>query len=187
MDCIILMIVVAIIGILAAIAIPAYQNYTAKATATTALADLTGGKVNVESQLAEGNTPPTESKGSAIGIKDTSNSCSGTGVEVDVATGASAIVCTVKGSPKVNGQYIAWVRSSDAAEVRKAGADGNVVDASTVAEKTGAWECITSIPSSVAPKNCLSEDNTAQTAAITALEVDGVLATAQTTAGYTKK
>ncbi|PKH57307.1 prepilin-type cleavage/methylation domain-containing protein [Shewanella sp. Choline-02u-19] len=42
-----LMIVVAIIGILAAIALPAYQDYIAKANATNAVASLSGSKVKV--------------------------------------------------------------------------------------------------------------------------------------------
>jgi type IV pilus assembly protein PilA len=52
-----LMIVVAIIGILAAVAIPAYQDYVAKSQVTTALADITGGKVGIESKLLDGETP----------------------------------------------------------------------------------------------------------------------------------
>ncbi|MFP9132158.1 pilin [Shewanella algae] len=42
-----LMIVVAIIGILAAIALPAYKDYTVKAKATNAVASLAGQKVKV--------------------------------------------------------------------------------------------------------------------------------------------
>jgi type IV pilus assembly protein PilA len=42
-----LMIVVAIIGILAAVAIPAYKDYTAKAKASTAVASLDGQKTKI--------------------------------------------------------------------------------------------------------------------------------------------
>ncbi len=42
-----LMIVVAIIGILAAVAIPAYKDYTVKANASTAVASLDGQKIKV--------------------------------------------------------------------------------------------------------------------------------------------
>ncbi|MCE7915950.1 MAG: pilin, partial [Nitrosomonas sp. PRO5] len=43
-----LMIVVAIIGILAAVAIPAYQDYTIKSNAAAALAEIAPGKVGFE-------------------------------------------------------------------------------------------------------------------------------------------
>lgn len=43
-----LMIVIAIIGILAAIAIPAYQDYIAKSRATTALHEISAGKSSYE-------------------------------------------------------------------------------------------------------------------------------------------
>ncbi len=50
-----LMIVVAIIGILAAIAIPAYQDYVAKAKANAAYADIAGGKTGYELAVVEGS------------------------------------------------------------------------------------------------------------------------------------
>ena len=43
-----LMIVVAIIGILAAVAIPAYQNYVAKSKFSAALAEVSAGKTGFE-------------------------------------------------------------------------------------------------------------------------------------------
>jgi type IV pilus assembly protein PilA len=49
-----LMIVVAIIGILAAVAIPAYQDYIAKAKAAAAYADIAGGKTGYEMAVVEG-------------------------------------------------------------------------------------------------------------------------------------
>lgn len=49
-----LMIVVAIIGILAAIAIPAYQNYIAKSQVTRALAEISPLKTAIETDLLSG-------------------------------------------------------------------------------------------------------------------------------------
>ncbi|CDS47890.1 Type IV pilin PilA [Polaromonas sp. CG9_12] len=49
-----LMIVVAIIGILAAVALPAYQAYTAKAQITGALAEISASKVNIEEKMNQG-------------------------------------------------------------------------------------------------------------------------------------
>ena len=53
-----LMVVVAIISILAAIAIPNYRNYTDRARVTAMLAELSGGKAGVESLLMEGQLGP---------------------------------------------------------------------------------------------------------------------------------
>ena len=49
-----LMIVVAIIGILAAVAIPAYQDYTAKAKFGAALSEVSAGKVGFDALLNDG-------------------------------------------------------------------------------------------------------------------------------------
>ncbi|WP_273028847.1 pilin [Massilia timonae] len=51
-----LMIVVAIIGILAAVAIPAYQNYVAKSKFSAALAEISAVKTTYEVKLADGVT-----------------------------------------------------------------------------------------------------------------------------------
>jgi type IV pilus assembly protein PilA len=52
------MIVVAIIGILAALAIPAYSDYTAKAQAAEAFTLLDGAKTEVVTQMSESQTCP---------------------------------------------------------------------------------------------------------------------------------
>lgn len=51
-----LMIVVAIIGILAAIAIPQYQDYTARAQVTRAVAEISALKTAAEAAILEGKT-----------------------------------------------------------------------------------------------------------------------------------
>lgn len=52
-----LMIVVAIIGILAAIALPAYQDYTARAQATEGLTLTAGLRTDIAEQIALGTAP----------------------------------------------------------------------------------------------------------------------------------
>lgn len=51
-----LMVVVAIIGIIAAIAVPQYQDYTARTQITRAVGELSAYKTGIEDQLLRGNT-----------------------------------------------------------------------------------------------------------------------------------
>ncbi|MDU1347654.1 MAG: pilin, partial [Eikenella corrodens] len=52
-----LMIVIAIIGILAAIALPLYQDYISKSQVTRAYGEMAGTKTAIEAALFEGRTP----------------------------------------------------------------------------------------------------------------------------------
>ena len=67
-----LMIVVAIIGILAAVGIPAYQDYIAKSKASAALSDIRGGLTAYELNYTNGTslTAPTD-----IGLKAATGNC----------------------------------------------------------------------------------------------------------------
>ena len=58
-----LMIVVAIIGILAAVAIPAYQDYIARSQVTAGLAEVSPGKTQVEVIINDGNATTLEGAG----------------------------------------------------------------------------------------------------------------------------
>ena len=61
-----LMIVVAIIGILAAIAIPQYQNYTARAQASEALSLASGAKVAIAEYANTNGTYPADSAAAGL-------------------------------------------------------------------------------------------------------------------------
>ena len=54
-----LMIVVAVIGVLSAIAVPQYQKYVAKSEAASALATIAALKTNIETAIAENGVFPT--------------------------------------------------------------------------------------------------------------------------------
>jgi len=148
-----LMIVIAIIGILAAIALPAYQNYTAKSQAVAGLADITGGKTNAEVQLAEGVTTITSP--AAIGLQDSTAACEAIEVEVN-SDGSSTIQCELKGSSRVNGKFVQWVRSADADEIIESGVEGEDGYVAPEELSIGRWTCSTDVSAELSPKNCVN-------------------------------
>ena len=108
-----LMIVVAIIGILAAVAIPAYQDYIARSQVTAGLAEVNPGKTQAEVIINDGNaTSLTVAAGAGlVGLQATTERC--TSIEATAAaTGAAAITCILKGTPEVLNRTIAMVRNS---------------------------------------------------------------------------
>ncbi|SDB81533.1 pilin [Acinetobacter boissieri] len=131
-----LMIVVAIIGILAAIAIPAYQGYIAKSQVAAGLAEISPGKTNAEALLATGISAPITTA-SAIGLQGDKSACDTVTVNVAI-NGASEIKCALKGTSSINTEVIKWSRSADAGSA------------------TGTWTCSTSVPTDYRPKSCLT-------------------------------
>ena len=83
-----LMIVVAIIGILAAIAIPQYQKYTARSQITAALAEISPAKTQFELALSEGNAASITGPGS-LGLQTTTKNCSTIATNATGTTGTS--------------------------------------------------------------------------------------------------
>jgi type IV pilus assembly protein PilA len=86
-----LMIVVAIIGILAAVAIPAYQDYVAKSKFAAALGEVSSGKTAFDVALNDGNTAPTLT---AMGLASSPTANCQLGV-----TGTTALTCVIQGGP----------------------------------------------------------------------------------------
>lgn len=121
-----LMIVVAIIAILAAIALPMYQDYVAKSQVTAGLAEITPGKTQYEVMLNEGKTTITGL--SDLGLKD-SDRCNITDITTLSETGT--IVCTLAGSPKIATNTITLTRATD-----------------------GTWTCATTAAAKYKPTGC---------------------------------
>lgn len=95
-----LMIVVAIIGILAAIALPAYSDYQSRTKVTASFAEISGGKTAFELKRNDGMSL---SMPSDIGLSDTAN--------CDVEVNDTSITCTITNAPlQVNNKEIKLVR-----------------------------------------------------------------------------
>jgi type IV pilus assembly protein PilA len=122
-----LMIVVAIIAILAAIALPAYQDYMAKSQVTAGLADVSGGRTMFEAQVIANNITTFDL--ADIGLPSSTPRCE---LEMD-PTETGFIRCRLRGNPLVNGRTIEIARVA-----------------------TGYWRCVVdpAIPDRYRPTGC---------------------------------
>jgi type IV pilus assembly protein PilA len=136
-----LMIVVAIIGILAAIAIPAYENYIAKAQFTEALSLASGQKTNVIDYYSENDACPTNGQG-GIPNEDSITGKYVASVEVGGTTGTPpAVGCTITAT--FNTSNINSKLSGKTVILTLYDEGGSFV-----------WHCSTTAPQSVAPSSC---------------------------------
>jgi type IV pilus assembly protein PilA len=124
-----LMIVIAIIGILAAIAIPQYNDYVARSQASAGLAEVTGGRTAYEEKFQRGQAMADVTD---VGLPSSTERCdfqfaydSSTQLQDD------AIRCDLKGNPAVNSSYVAIERTS-----------------------SGAWRCDSDLDDEYLPEGC---------------------------------
>jgi len=122
-----LMIVVGIIAILAAIAIPAYQIYVAKSQVTAGLAEVSGGRTMFESQILANNI--TTFQLADIGLQSSTARCA---MSMD-SSETGSIRCRLKGNPIISGKTVQIARSA-----------------------SGTWQCKVDadIPSYARPRDC---------------------------------
>ncbi|PVU67271.1 prepilin-type cleavage/methylation domain-containing protein [Plesiomonas shigelloides] len=112
-----LMIVVAVIGVLAAIAIPQYQNYVAKAELGSALSTLASLKTNVEDQLAKDGVFPTATEDDVATVLGAPEPTNGkiTADPVAGKVGEGSITFTFNSSgnsEKINGAIVTLTRAA---------------------------------------------------------------------------
>ena len=129
-----LMIVVAIIGILAAIAIPRYQDYVARSEAASGLATLRGAQTAAEDVILRGGELSVATGDAGyIGIpSDAAGDLGTVSVNHTLATGEAYIQFLYTNSnPKIKNTKIQLQRGAD-----------------------GGWTCATDIPAEYAAKGC---------------------------------
>ena len=127
-----LMIVIAIIGVLAAVAVPAYQDYIAKSQVAAGLAEISPGKAQTEVLLND-STPATSA--AAIGLTTPTTRCSTVAVAITPGS-ASTIVCTLNGAATIAAKIITLTRSADSASGQ------------------GSWSCSSTVDAKYKPKGC---------------------------------
>jgi type IV pilus assembly protein PilA len=102
-----LMIVVAIIGILAAVAIPAYQDYVAKSKFAASLSEVSAGKTAYDVKLNDGGSV-TAATDAGLSANATSNCTFG------VRASNGGLTCTIVGGPSaIAGKIITLTRDTD--------------------------------------------------------------------------
>ena len=97
-----LMVVVAIIGILAAIALPAYSDYQARSKMTAGLAEISAGKAAFEELTNNGDAPDLAS----VGLQGTTQNCT-------ITVTATTISCAILNAPtQVAAASLTWTRDN---------------------------------------------------------------------------
>ena len=142
-----LMIVIAIIGILAAIALPMYQNYIARSQVTRAMGEAGNLKTAVETCILNGQTAlgtaagqcQIGATGSSIlnGAKQDGTAAVSAGTGVPIVSSLSTMPVTIKAefansaATTLSGKIVTWERDAD-----------------------GAWRCYTNVDAKFRNASC---------------------------------
>jgi type IV pilus assembly protein PilA len=139
-----LMIVVAIIGILAAIALPQYQNYVAKSQVARVMGETGSLKTAVETCMMDGTEPEDCEVGwtasNLLGQGGNVNVGDQQGLEVfyDLDQGTATITARFGGNAAspIRGQELTWTRAGNGDE------------------NAGSWTCTTDVEARFRPAGC---------------------------------
>jgi type IV pilus assembly protein PilA len=156
-----LMIVVAIIGILAAVALPAYQDYTARAQTSEGMSLLGGLKVPLAEALSNNTLPLACSTARSVPpIPNTAAS----GEPSNAVPGTPAGALAAENNLVLTGKYVSGIVANVNGENCELVATFAATGVSAKLASTtltfaynpnnGDWTCTGTMPASIKPKNC---------------------------------
>ena len=128
-----LMIVVAIIGILAAIALPAYQDYTARAQISEGMSLLAGARTVAAEDFYTNGEWPDDARLTELGVARTSEFVSALDSENGADTGGDLRVLLQNITGQTDGDEIRFTYDTSA---------------------DPQWSCTTDLPANLAPRRC---------------------------------
>ena len=149
-----LMIVVAIIGILAAIAIPAYQNYLIRAQVTEGMSLVDGAETAVAESFSSTGIGPANR--TAAGMTANATDTSGKYVSgVDIKNGTITVTFAATANPAIANQTLAFTpyTTPDNSVAWQCG-NGPAPAGNGVVIMNGAAAGVTSVPSQYLPTGC---------------------------------
>jgi type IV pilus assembly protein PilA len=121
-----------VIAALAGISVFFYQDYVSRAQLSAALAEISPGKTQLETQLNDGLSAPI-AQPLSVGLSHSSRCQVAVGATL---SGLALIRCTITGNAMVSGHVLQWVREPHSSPA-------------------GAWHCETDLTLSPLPAACI--------------------------------